>query len=378
MDQAPAQSGPPEEVARLVSAGHLRVQSSIPLGARAWEPGWMPTYDRWAGMFLGQAIGDALGNTSEGVSPPRRMAMLGEISNYRSHHDVGGQPRGMPSDDTQLCAWAVEQILNDGRFDPDRYQALIAERRILGEGQTVRKALGRRREGMAWYQAAQDSAGNGALMRCPGVLPAHIGSDGSNLAADAALFAAVTHNNLAAISSAVAFTQMLVDLMAMDGPPAPRWWTERYVALAKPLEGPLSRLATRSTNVQMQFDGPLWSFVSERVSAAVNSSHTTLELCESWHSGAYLLETLPCALLILARHAGDPEDAMVQAVNDTRDNDTIGAIVGSAVGALHGLQALPDRWREGLSGRTQDNDDGRLFDLVQSAYAAGENRRSEV
>ena len=37
------------------------------------------------------------------------------------------------------------------------------------------------------------------------------------------------------------------------------------------------------------------------------------------------------------------EEAIVRAVNDTRDNDTIAAIVGAAVGALHGKSALPDR-----------------------------------
>jgi len=55
-------------------------------------------------------------------------------------------------------------------------------------------------------------------------------------------------------------------------------------------------------------------------------------------------------LLILSRHAGDPEEAIVRAVNDTRDNDTVAAIVGAAVGALHGRGKLPRRWVEGLAG----------------------------
>lgn len=35
------------------------------------------------------------------------------------------------------------------------------------------------------------------------------------------------------------------------------------------------------------------------------------------------------------------EEAIIQTVNDTHDNDTIAAIVGAAVGALHGEGALP-------------------------------------
>ena len=67
-------------------------------------------------------------------------------------------------------------------------------------------------------------------------------------------------------------------------------------------------------------------------------------------------------------HSSDPEEAIVRAVNDTKDNDTIGAIVGAAVGALHGESALPRRWVDGLLGRTvADVDDRKLFGLIASA-----------
>ena len=67
------------------------------------------------------------------------------------------------------------------------------------------------------------------------------------------------------------------------------------------------------------------------------------------------------------RHGDDPEEAIVRAVNDTKDNDTVGAIVGAAVGALHGVDALPGRWRGGLLGRTREDDDGRVFEVVREA-----------
>ena len=105
----------------------------------------------------------------------------------------------------------------------------------------------------------------------------------------------------------------------------------------------------------------------EKVPAAYERGLSTLEACESWYSGAYLLETVPCVLYILMRHGDDAETAMVRAVNDTRDNDTIAAIVGAAVGALHGREALPDRWIAKLTGRTTDSDDGRVFELIEQA-----------
>ena len=50
-------------------------------------------------------------------------------------------------------------------------------------------------------------------------------------------------------------------------------------------------------------------------------------------------------------------------------SNTVGAIVGAAVGALHGKGGLPARWIEGLTGRTGDSDDGRVFELLDEARA---------
>jgi len=76
---------------------------------------------------------------------------------------------------------------------------------------------------------------------------------------------------------------------------------------------------------------------------------------------------VPSALYILARHAGDPEEALVRAVNDTKDNDTIAAIVGAAVGALHGAAALPVRWVGGLPGKTRADDEGEVQRILAAA-----------
>jgi ADP-ribosylglycohydrolase len=91
-----------------------------------------------------------------------------------------------------------------------------------------------------------------------------------------------------------------------------------------------------------------------------------LQAANRWYSGAYLLETVPCVLYLLSLYANDPEQAIVRAVNDTKDNDTIAAITGAALGALHGIDAFPKRWRNGLSGRTTTSDDGRIWELLST------------
>ena len=66
-------------------------------------------WDRVEGMMLGLAIGDSLGNTSEGMLPGDRQKRFGEVRDYLPNRHVetppGQTPKGYPSDDTQLAFW---------------------------------------------------------------------------------------------------------------------------------------------------------------------------------------------------------------------------------------------------------------------------------
>ena len=211
-------------------------------------------------------------------------------------------------------------------------------------------------------------------MRIAPVLLPHLSRPSPELWIDAALTAAITHNDPASIAASVAFVGMLWQLLGMQKAPAADWWADSYVAWAKSLEGDTRYRARRGlvrwrprAALGRSFEGPVWRFVEERLPAALRSGESAATMARHWQSSAYLLETVPTALFILARHGADPEEAIVRAVNDTYDNDTIGAIVGAAVGALHGEAALPQRWRENLLGRTGAADDGRVFELVAAA-----------
>ncbi|HPM84460.1 MAG TPA: ADP-ribosylglycohydrolase family protein [Candidatus Anammoximicrobium sp.] len=151
----------------------------------------------------------------------------------------------------------------------------------------------------------------------------------------------------------------------MTTPPPAQWWLEAYVATACELEGE-TRYRPRNERVEA-YEGPIWRFVQQRVGATFRENRSVLEAGDNWFSGAFLLETVPSVIYILMRHGHDPEEAIVRAVNDTKDNDTVAAIVGAAVGALHGRQGLPSRWIDNLLGRTTDKDDGRIFELLDSA-----------
>ena len=343
---------------KLFKSGKLRVAS---LPTERLAPLLKPSLDRARGMLVGLAIGDALGNTTESLNANDRRRSHGEIRDYLPNARAGGERVGMPSDDTQLAAWLLESLLERGGLDVEDVAKRYSSRRIFGIGDTMRAFLVAYRAGTPLWSCGQPSAGNGALMRVAAVAAYHLPRASSTMLTDALLASALTHNDPTSNAACVAFTVMLCELAGMNSPPAREWWVARFVELARPMEGP-ARLKGRVPDCR--FEGSLCDFLEQIVQPAIRSHKPLRELLNSWHSAAFLLETVPSVLAILAWHAADPETALVRAVNDTWDNDTIAAIVGAAIGSLHGELSLPGRWRDGLSGCTESEDDGRLFDLL--------------
>ena len=315
-------------------------------------------------MLLGIAIGDALGNTTEGMRPADRREQYGEIRDYLPHWRSKELAR--PTDDTQLAFWTLDQLLVDRGLAPHRLAQRFASERIFGIGSAVSAAMQAVRLGYRpWYQCGTRSAGNGALMRIAPMLVPYLREPSTDLWADTALSAIVTHNDAASTSACLAFVAMLWELLGMEAPPEPDWWRRRYVELARDLEGE-TEYEPRG-GAYRGYRGPLWRFVDERLADAEARGLSALEACDEWHSGAYLLETVPSVLYILTRHGADPEEAIVRAVNDTKDNDTIAAIVGAAAGALHGTAALPERWVGQLPGYTRVYDEGEVQRVIARA-----------
>ena len=326
------------------------------------------TFDRVDGMLLGLAIGDSLGNTSESMNPGDRQRLYGKITDYLPNPHANLRRVGLPSDDTQMAFWTLEVLLEDGCIDPDHLARRFLQERILGVGESVRQFLAAYKDqDTHWRNAGTPSAGNGAIMRIAPVVLPHLKRPGANLWADAALAGMVTHNDRASNAACVAFTAMLWDLFSMEQPPDKYWWLERYCEIAGPLEGDQTCYSSRMLG--LDYAGPIWKFTQEQVEQAVEKHWSTLDASYTWGSGAYLLETIPSTLYILMCYARDPEQAIIRAVNDTRDNDTVAAIVGAAVGALHGKSALPARWIKDLLGRTNERNDGHIFRLVDQARA---------
>jgi ADP-ribosylglycohydrolase len=163
-------------------------------------------------MLLGLAIGDALGNTSEGLTAADRESRYGEISDFLPNPHADGSRVGLPSADSQLAFWTLDSLLQRGSLDPDDLSARFASRQIFGPGNAVGKFLSNRSEGVTpWYRCGAESAGNGALTRIAPIVLLHPGTSAA-LWLDTALASIVTHRDASSVASCVAFADLLARL----------------------------------------------------------------------------------------------------------------------------------------------------------------------
>ena len=230
-------------------------------------------FSKIEGMLLGLAIGDALGNPTESLRPDQRAA-FGEIRNYVEPAGIG-----LPSDDTQLAFWTLEQMISDRGYVPENVAGAFCNRRIIGQGMTVLEFVQNFQEGMPWWECGPASAGNGALMRIAPMVVPHLRSGGTDLWIDTALCAMTTHNDSASTAACLSFVAMLWDLLDMTAPPKPNWWLDQYVQRARELETGADYSARGGAFTD--YEGPAWRFVDEKVQWASERNLPVREACQS-------------------------------------------------------------------------------------------------
>jgi ADP-ribosyl-[dinitrogen reductase] hydrolase len=326
----------------------------------------LPVRDRFEALLYGLAIGDALGNTTESRRPRHRLRYFGEITGYLPNRHANDLPVGVPSDDTQMAFWLLEHLLERGRLVPEALAELFATREIYGMGQSVGEFRVNLRSGLPWDRAGSRSAGNGAIMRIAPMLLLQSRLTPSAFAAEVMRCAAITHNQAGAIASAYAWVALLAEFAS--GSAGPTDALDRFLPALEALEGD-AFYRPRGGALIDQFYGPLSAFLRRTVPDGLERGLDPLAFGDLTHSGAYLLETLPTVLFLLMRTPDDPDRAIRDAVNLTRDNDTIASLVATAMGAAYGMDAFRPGWLSGLLGRTGASDDGAVQGLIREAIS---------
>jgi ADP-ribosyl-[dinitrogen reductase] hydrolase len=294
--------------------------------------------ERIRGCLLGGAVGDALGAPVEFDSIETIRARFGR-------EGIADLVDGAITDDTQMTLFTAEGLIRGlvrartkgichapsvvdhayarwlasqgerserWQYEPDGWligvQALHARR---APGNTCLSALRGPRMGTV-EEPLNDSKGCGGVMRIAPV--GLLGGDRFDLACD---IAALTHGHPSGYLAAGALAEILGQIL--DGR-----------SLPEALDAAEQKLRTRPGH--------------EETLRALRAGYRG----EGWVAEEALGIALHCALT-----AESFEHGVRLAVNHSGDSDSTGAIAGNLLGAIHGAQAIPERWLDRLELRAE-------------------------
>ncbi|MDB5079366.1 MAG: hypothetical protein JWP00_1290 [Chloroflexi bacterium] len=347
--------------------------------------------DRFLGCLVGLAIGDALGSPLEYKSRQEIVEQYGgPVQDYlprdsmvlvagHEEYDVENLAPGTPTEDTRLTLLHAESIVaTGGKVDPDdfgpRFVKLLETPWAAHMGRTTFESLQQARA-TGDYQAGlagARAAGNGVAMRVAplGLLYALGPFSRELFLADCEKAARLTHNHPVAVGAGVALAEavrvlcrheiMPEDLMAV----ALDTLQPGYLGL------PLVNNPLRQKLLVAQ------DYIEERQTLVDNVESNDLSVdffridlnnLERCGTTGYAPESLAAAFYAFAARKNSFEEAVLVAVNAGGDTDTIGAMTGALAGAYHGLEGIPARWREGLSGYSEIVEAARALYRVASA-----------
>jgi ADP-ribosylglycohydrolase len=293
-------------------------------------------YDRVYGALIGQAVGDALGAPTEGMTREQITSKYGWVDDF-----VSDDPAG--TDDTEYAVLSARIILKHGHeLTPADVTAAwrenLAEQDggFYGGGFSEMTAINNIKAGLAAPQTGTDNHemwSDGTAMRIApvGVFCAGDPREAARLAAIDAQVSHARDGIYAAQAIASAVAAALVESS---------WEAVIEAGLAAVPPGSWSaRMITRAVDIGRRAPG---------LRPAVDQLYEEISLFHyPWADVAP--EAVALAFGMLAASRGDYVDAVLAGVNVGRDADTIAAMAGAMAGALHGAQAVPERWRERIN-----------------------------
>ena len=270
---------------------------------------------RAQGCLVGQLAGDALGSLVEFRSSADIRAEypngVRELKNGGTWNTIAGQP----TDDSEMALALARSILRIGSYDPgeaaDAYQNWL-QSKPFDVGNTIGSALrGHKNQG---------SQANGALMRVSplGIFAAQFsrGDAAEWAGADAAL----THPNPVCVQANELYTMAIAEAVATGPDPQALW----------------QQIATWAEE----------RAVEPSIGAVVQASRSS-KPADYLHQAGWVLIAFQNALYQLL-HASSLEEAVVDTVMQGGDTDTNAAICGALLGAVYGIDAIPNQWTSAL------------------------------
>ncbi|MCW3097076.1 MAG: ADP-ribosylation/Crystallin [Chthonomonadaceae bacterium] len=312
---------------------------------------------KYTGCLLAAAIGDALatpftGLTVEEIEATGRIGEFLPAREARSfiipigelgEAEVGDRlTAGQWTEDMQLTLALAEALIEEnGAFIPEAWAHSLV-RWINGEPRspgisTLQTAIQLRTSGVMWDEAADpEGAGCGAAARVAPVallLP----EDDEKRRLIAITQAQVTHEHPDAQAAAMAIAEAIALLLPLDATALAAWDGSAFLAeLVACVERASPRFAEFARCLVLAR-----TLLEDKVEFA-----TAVRVLGT---SGWSREAVPCALFCVAHSPHDFEALLIQAVGQTSGStEAIACMVGALAGAMHGLDAVPMRWRAGV------------------------------
>jgi ADP-ribosylglycohydrolase len=297
------------------------------------------------GMFLGLAIGDALGMPFE----CKPFEVLEKVKR-KSSFSKGRQKSGTWTDDTQLSLAVAKAILEAGSVDMEKIALQHVEAfndTTSGWGSTTREAVRKISKGTHWSKAGEFEEenrgwGNGIAMKAA-PLAAYFAltdkfDDFVKICVD---FTAMTHQTSIAVSSCLAHVMAIYECLNND---YVKFDTRDFI----------KKIVRASEIGRSYFPNTLKDDLTDRLKTLTplyenpkllyNDKHL---INEYGRGTCYVYNSLPFSYAFFMRSPFQ-HHAMVDVVYAGGDTDTNGSIVGTLVGALRGDDAFPSYLRDNL------------------------------
>lgn len=285
-------------------------------------------YEKFAGVVLGTAVGDALGLPAENLSPEKIRTRW--KTPWRMRFVFG---RGMISDDTEHTLMVAQALLSHPD-DPEAFQKALAWKFRWwfaalpgGVGLATAKAALKLWIGFPASKAAVASAGSGPAMRSA-IIGAYFFDDAESRRAFTLTSSRLTHRGWQAEVAALAVAEA-----------ASAGMTKNPVTDVNAILKTLRNLSGESE----------WQ---SQVSDIETSLRSKLSVSEFAHrlgldSGVtgYSLHVVPVALYAWLRYPADFRQALTETIACGGDTDTVGAILGALIGVTNGVVSIPGDWR---------------------------------
>ena len=301
------------------------------------------TADRALAAFRGLALGDALGMPTQSMSRADILADHGPINGFVDagprQRIAAGMPAGSVTDDTEQAVLLAELLVEGrGTVEPtvlaDRLLAWERRMRERGSldllGPSTSAALKRLREGVPAAEAGRYGATNGAAMR---ITPVGIACDVSDLRSFVDVVAATgapTHNTGLGIAAAAAVGAAV---SAGVGGAGLRDAVEVAVAAADEGGRRGHWVAGGTIAARLRWAVPYLAGLGDRARDRA--------LSEVIGTSVAAQESVVAALA-LAALGDEPWPTLCRATSLGGDTDTVAAMAGAVLGAVHGGAAWPD------------------------------------